>query len=84
MKSRAATFNENAQIINDAIVEAYFQHKENVVKQLRFVREYMVKRAANFKCEDVMSADVSKMSCFFVFFLVENLKCILRKYIFYM
>ena len=58
MRSIAKIFHENVQVVNDAVVEAYNKHKENAQDMIKYVREYMVQRATNFKCEDVLSADV--------------------------
>ena len=73
MRAIAKTFHENVQIVNQAVVAAYFQNKKTVLDTMNFVREYLVKKATNFKCEDVLTADVSYFELFWRDFFKSNL-----------
>jgi len=57
LRQIAKEFNEKVGIVNQAITDAYNHHKTRAAEVLSYVKEYLVARATNFKCESVLSAE---------------------------
>lgn len=58
LRNIAKEFNEKVGIVNQAVTDAFNHHKTRAAEMLSYVKEYLVARATNFKCESVISAEV--------------------------
>ena len=54
----AAIFHEKVTIVDEAVREALAKHKAKAQEIINFVKQYLVEKANNFQCTDVLSADV--------------------------
>jgi len=57
LRNLAKIFHENVQMVNQLVSEAVQKHLSNAQDIIMYVRDQLVAKANNFKCEDVLSAD---------------------------
>lgn len=57
LRNIAVIFHEKVGIVNEAIVAAYNKHITKLQDVIAFAKNYLMDRAQNFKCEDVLSED---------------------------
>lgn len=60
LRDIAKVFHEQVSIVNEAVREAVAKHKANAQEIITFVKEYLVEKANNFNCKDVLSDDQCK------------------------
>lgn len=60
LRDIAKIFHEKVTIVNEAVREAVAKHKANAQEIITFVKEYLVEKANNFNCQDVLSDDQCK------------------------
>ncbi|XP_066929375.1 uncharacterized protein [Clytia hemisphaerica] len=57
LRNLAKIFHENVQMVNQLVSEAVQKHLSNAQDIIMYVRDQLIAKANNFKCEDVLSAD---------------------------
>ena len=57
----AVIFHEKIEVVDEAVRSAVEHHITKTQNILDYVKTYLVERANNFKCEDVLSSTVSQL-----------------------
>ena len=65
--------NEQTILIKEAIMAAFLKHSSTVKDVLNNVKEYLLEKATNFKCNDVMTQQVGNYNNMNVCFVLASL-----------